>query len=261
MPSPFPGMDPYLEQNDWVSVHVHLGVEIARFLAPLLRPKYYARAEKIYLLSDEHFEERDIERRRPDVSVRSTGRASARTGSTAGVLEPPLRISIPFPESVPQVTVEIKDAEERSLITAIEILSFTNKHGSGREEYLAKRNRLLASGSHLIELDFLRAGMRMPTSTPLPDDPYFVLLSRVDQRPVADVWPISVRSTLPVIPVPLSFGDPDVELDLQAVMTTLYETYGYDLEINYSAPLKRPLSVEDTAWAAGRIRDWRNLSA
>ena len=256
MPSPFPGMDPYLEQSDWVSVHVHLGVEIARFLSPLLRPKYYARAERVYVLSTGD-PDQDAERRRPDISVRSTGSNALATGSGVGLVEPPLRVSVAIPESVPQITVEVRDVEERSLVTAIEILSASNKRGTGREEYLVKRNRLLASGSHLMELDLIRSGLRMPTITPLPSDPYLVLLSRVDQRPIADVWPISIRSPLPTVPVPLSIGDPDVALELQTIMDTLYDTYAYDLEINYDAVLTRPLPGADAAWAAERIRQWR----
>ena len=36
MPSPFPGMDPYLEGSLWTSIHTQLGVEIQRLLMPLL---------------------------------------------------------------------------------------------------------------------------------------------------------------------------------------------------------------------------------
>ena len=255
MPSPFPGMDPYLEQSDWVSVHVHLGVEIARYLSPLVRPKYYVRAEKIYVVSSAS--EGDLEYRRPDVSVHSTALKREHTGSAVGVLEPPLQIALPMPQSVPQITVEIHDAAERSLVTAIEILSLTNKRGTGREEYLTKRNRILASGTHLMELDLLRSGARMPTVNPLPNDPYFVLLSRVERRPVADVWPIPLRSVLPTIPVPLSAGDADVPLDLQKVFSTLYDIYAYDIEVDYNAALNRPLTAEDSMWAAEKIHEWK----
>jgi hypothetical protein len=34
MPNPFPGMDPYLEGDLWISVHTDLCAEIARQLAP-----------------------------------------------------------------------------------------------------------------------------------------------------------------------------------------------------------------------------------
>jgi len=41
MPTPFPGMDPYLEQpRAWSQLHNHLIIDIQRFLTPVLRPKY-----------------------------------------------------------------------------------------------------------------------------------------------------------------------------------------------------------------------------
>jgi hypothetical protein len=41
MPSPFPGMDPYLEAPEfWSEVHSRLIVGTADALAPMLRPKY-----------------------------------------------------------------------------------------------------------------------------------------------------------------------------------------------------------------------------
>lgn len=52
MPSPFPGMDPYLEGEEWVSFHAKFAVEIARQLSPKLRPRYVARAERQYVFDD-----------------------------------------------------------------------------------------------------------------------------------------------------------------------------------------------------------------
>ena len=43
MPSPFPGMDPYLEGVIWPDVHQSLANEIRKRLAPQLRPGYVAR--------------------------------------------------------------------------------------------------------------------------------------------------------------------------------------------------------------------------
>jgi hypothetical protein len=246
-------MDPYLEDSDWVSVHVHLGVEIARYLSPLVRPKYIVRAEKVYLLTSE---DDDLERRRPDISIRKASPAIAAGASSLATLEAPLQVSLPMVHKVPQITVEIRDAQERSLVTAIEILSITNKR-DGREEYLAKRSRVLASDTNLIELDFLRDGARMPSKPPLPETPYSVLLSRSLKRPVAEVWPISLRSKLPVIPIPLAPGDADVELDLQKVLATLYDTYSYDVEIDYDTPLQHPLPADEGAWAAAQIHAWK----
>lgn len=52
----------------------------------------------------------------------------------------------------------------------IEILSPGNKRPSsdGRKEYLLKREEIVGSETHLVELDFLRGGLRLPTMDPLP---------------------------------------------------------------------------------------------
>ncbi|MCE7984914.1 MAG: DUF4058 family protein [Caldilinea sp. CFX5] len=49
MPSPFPGMDPYLEGSEWSSFHAEFCVEIARQLRPQLRPKYVAVTNKYFM--------------------------------------------------------------------------------------------------------------------------------------------------------------------------------------------------------------------
>src|SRR5205823_2575020 len=75
---------------------------------------------------------------------------------------------IPEGIAVPHVTIEIRDAANRQLVTAIEVLSPTNKRGDGRSEYLAKRQRLLLSTAHLMEIDLLHQGQRVPMQQPLP---------------------------------------------------------------------------------------------
>jgi hypothetical protein len=84
---------------------------------------------------------------------------------------------------------------------------------------------------------------------PLPEQPYFVLLSRVEQRPVLDVWPIGLREKLPRIPVPLLAGDADVWLDLQEAFDVMYDSFRFDLALDYSRPPRTPLPPEDTEWA------------
>src|SRR5258708_27932804 len=101
------------------------------------------------------------------------------------------------------------------VVTVIELLSIANKEGSVRREYLAKRERILASSVHLVEIDLLRGGDRVPMEEAFPPDPYFVLVHRADQRPLADVWPICLEQQLPTIPIPLADQDPDTNVDLQ----------------------------------------------
>src|SRR5205823_339936 len=141
---------------------------------------------------------------------------------------------------------------------AIEVLSPTNKHADGYEEYLAKRDRLLLSAVHLLEIDLLRQGERVPMRQRLREDPYFVLLSRAQDRPMTEVWPVPLVGPLPTVPVPLLPGDSDVPLDLQAAFTAVYDAIGYDLAVDYSRPPQVPLAPTDAAWAEQYTRCFRD---
>jgi hypothetical protein len=226
MPSPFPGMDPYLEGPLWMSVHSQLTAEIARQLAPKLRPKYLALTTERFVLDEVS-----------DISVVTTS---------------------PYPDwpsRVPHVVVEVRETATRRLVTAIEVLSPTDKRAEGREEYLSKRRRILLSTAHLLEIDLLRQGQRVPMQQPLPKAPYFVILSRAEERPITAVWPIQFADRLPVVPVPLLPGDADVPLDLQQALTNVYDLLGYDLAIDYSRPPEIALPPDAVAWAEQRVRD------
>ena len=91
----------------------------------------------------------------------------------------------------------------------------------------------------------------------LPPAPYFEFLSRAKRRPIVDVWPIRLNEKLPTIPVPLLNGDADVPLDLQRAMTSVYDEFNYDLDIDYARPPHVALTHADTAWARERIAIWK----
>jgi len=234
-------MDPYLEGSLWMSIHAQLSAEIARQLAPKLRPRYLALTSERFVIATPDSIAVATASVYPDAGV-ITGGVTAPAPAATAVISPPLQMQTVMPESIPHVTVEIRDAANRQLVTAIEVLSPTNKRGDGREEYLAKRRRLLLSTAHLIEIDLLREGQRIPMRQALPDAPYFVFLSRADSRPLTDVWPIPLDQPLPTVPVPLLPGDGDVPLDLQAALTTVYNLLGYDLAIDYTQPPEIRLS-------------------
>lgn len=92
------------------------------------------------------------------------------------------------------------------------------------------------STAHLIEIDLLRAGNRVPMRQSLPDAPYFVFLGRASERPLTDVWSLPLKEQLPVVPVPLQDTDPDVALDLQGTFQNTCDDLGYDLSVNYTQP-------------------------
>ncbi len=253
MASPFPGMDPYLEGPLWMTVHTQLTAEIARQLAPRLRPRYLALTAERFVLEAPEGVAVASASLYPDVGV-----APARPGpmpASPAPAPPPLQLATVVPESIPHVTVEIRDAAHRQLVTAIEVLSPTNKRGEGRQEYLTKRRRILLSSAHLIEIDLLREGQRIPMRQPLPEAPYFALVGRAEFRPMLDVYPVQLTDALPTIRVPLLPGDNDVPLDLQLALSTIYDLLGYDLAVDYRQPPEPALSPADDAWADSLLRN------
>jgi hypothetical protein len=253
MPSPFPGMDPYLEGALWTTVHVSLSAEIVRHLASRVRPRYLVLpAERLVMETPESVAITTTDRY-PDVSVAKT-RSMAGVSQRTMVAPAPLELATIIPTPIPHVTIEIRDTANRQLVTAIEVLSPTNKRGDGRKEYLAKRRRILLSTAHLLEIDLLRHGQRVPMQKPLPSTPYFVFLSRVEKRPMTEIWPISLTELLPVVPVPLLPDDADEALDLQQAFAAIYDLLGYELALDYSQPPEIPLPQEGAAWAETLLR-------
>ena len=210
-------------------------------------------------------------RRSPDVSVRRTdlphGPGNPGPGGATGttLLEAALHQWFAAAEEVPQVTINIYDVADRSPVTAIAVLSPTDQaRSTGRADYLAKRQRVFQSDAHLIEIDLLRAGRRLPMADPIPPTHYCVPItacqllranycvpvSRADRRPITDVWPASVRQRLPTVPVPLLAADPDAGLDLQQALSAMSDAWAYDLELDDTRPPPVPLSPDDAAWAA-----------
>jgi hypothetical protein len=258
MSNPFPGMDPYLEGPLWPSFHRNFIEEIARQLTPKLRPKYRTRSgEREVVAAHDPIELTSLQSRIPDVGVFERSRPSRSEIDFPSNVTPaatsPLIFEMRDLEETVQPYVEVRAAGDGTLITAIELLSPTNKRGEGAADFQQKRRELLASTVHYLEIDLLRIGERFPVRNPLPSVPYFVFLSRSDCRPQVEAWPISLDSPLPVVKVPLLPGDPEVELDLALVLRTIYDLYEYDRDIDYAIPPVVPLSVEQQAWVDQRL--------
>jgi hypothetical protein len=248
MPSPFPGMNPYLEQEDvWVDFHQSLIPLLRDMLAAQIRPVYLARVEE-YLVIHELPEDEQRYLGRADLSV-TRSPTGARSQSAGATLEAPMygRWS-PTVDIERHSYLEIRDRHDRHLVTVIEVLSPSNKRtGPDREQYLAKRRQIYASNVHLVEIDLLRGGPRLPLDTP-PDCDYCVLVSRAEERPEIGIWPLRLRDKLPEIPIPLRAPDTDARLDLQGALNRLYDAAGYEDYIYTGSP-QPPLHPEDAAWA------------
>jgi hypothetical protein len=146
-------------------------------------------------------------------------------------------------------------ANERQRVAVIEILSPVNKRGQGLREYVERRMELLQTHTHLLEIDLLRAGTRIPLIGDLPSASYFIYLSRTQRRPRTLVWPIQLRERLPTVPVPLLPPDPDVPLELQTAVQACCDLVQNERLLDYAAPPPPPpLSDEDAAWASEVLR-------
>jgi hypothetical protein len=245
-------MDPWLEGELWMSFHGPLVTEIAAQLTIRLRPRYVALTQKRFVPDPEEGLAIAAGSLLPDVAVASPSPANG-TGASAATIAAPVVLETAMPVAVPHLSIEIRDVAERRLVTAIEVLSPTNKRGEGRGEYL-ERAALLHSTAHLIEVDLLRRGERLPMTQPLPPAAYYVLVSRAEERPRTGVWPIQLRDPLPPVPVPLLPDDPEVTLDLQDAFTSAYDRLGFDRAADYRRPPDVPLVPSDAAWAEQQLR-------
>ncbi|GET44109.1 DUF4058 family protein [Microseira wollei] len=152
--------------------------------------------------------------------------------------------------------LEIKEAATGFVITVIEILSPKNKRpGEGREAYIKKRKQVLASLTHLVEIDLLRGGKPMPILSEVPASDYRIVLIRGDRRPQAQLYAFNLRQTIPSFPLPLNPGDPEPIIDLQTLLNGLYERARYHLAIDYSQAPVQPLKAEDVSWVDTLLRE------
>jgi hypothetical protein len=215
MPSPFPGVDPFLEdQGYWEEFHTKFISYTQEALAECVPDSY---------------------------EVRIVERCSF--------------IPMSLLEEVSEHRIEIRRLPDRELVTAVELLSPSNKKAPGERLYAKKRLELIRQVVRLVELDLLLGGRRMAMEGELPKGHYFAFVSRAERRPDCDVYCWSIRDPLPTIPIPLKDPDPDFTLDLAAIFATAYQRGRYERSIDYAAPLSLPLGPEDRARAEELARE------
>ncbi len=249
MPSPFPGMNPYLEDSEmWPEVHHWLITVIAELLVPQLRPKYRVAIEKrVYQTTSEDSVLIGI----PDISV-GRNLSSAKKKSNLAVASPsatPVTVGIPMLEEVEEGFLEVREVGTGEVVTTIELLSPKNKRsGEGRRAYESKRRHIFSSLTHLVEIDLLRGGKPMAILNNGIQASYRILVSRSDRRPLADLYPFGLQQSIPVFPLPLQEGDTEPPVDLQALLHGVYDRAGLDMAIDYTSEPVPPLSEADAMW-------------
>ena len=251
MPSPFPGMDPYLESRDlWPDVHHRLISEVDRQLQPQLNPRgYYISIESRVWV------ERADRATVPDVAVLRKPSRPAKIEPAVGTLiaDEPVRLQV-LEEEFKEDYLQIYEAEPRQLVTGIEIIGPGNKSaGQARELYLQKRKEFLNTGVNLVEVDLLRRGrplVRLPKSVLKPIQPggYVINIMRVDGAGF-EYFPVDLHSRLPRVGIPLDLGRRDVVLDLQAALARVYDEAAYSMRIDYNREPVPPLDEKTASWA------------
>ena len=251
MHSPFPGMDPYLEDPAfWADFHTTFIVSWREAIAAQLPEPYEARLDEHVKLVQ--MPQKVIQLIYPDVALTTAAerpRKPANAEAGLAMLEP-VTLKHEFLEQVRETHIEILRRPERSLVAVLELLSPWNKAGDGFAEYRAKRKAILQQQVHLVELDLLLGGTRLPMREPLPQGDYYGLVTRAEDRSVAAVYAWRLRQPLPVLPVPLREPDPDVLIDLQSVFQTAFERGRYVKALLYNQAPWAPVRDEDKAWAA-----------
>jgi hypothetical protein len=245
-------MDPYLEQHGvWNQVHTDLIVAIRQFLAPLLQPHYNVLIEQMTYLSltSPNGDTLPMPTGQPDallISPKEHQLATAR-GAAHTVVVTPVPAILPMPTQQVHRYVEIRDRANQ-VITVIKILSPVNKTGRGREEYLHKRHNILASLTHLVEIDLLRRGKPLPMEIAVEERDYRIVVSRSENRPMAEVYLFGIREPIPDVSIPLREGEAAVTLTLNRLLHQVYELGYYANFADYHQPLIPALSNDDLAW-------------
>jgi hypothetical protein len=248
-------MDPYLETPAfWSDFHARFVTYWCDTLAELLPGNYEARIdERVSLVEIAPPRKKWIE---PDVAVTHHGPSRGSLSAPEGVatLEP-VTLSLRIEEETHERHIEILHRPDRTLVAVLELLSPANKEEPGRALYLAKRNALFYHPVHLVELDLLLKGQRLPFEEELPPGDYYASVSRAGQRPKCQVYAWTMRQALPPLPIPLLAPEPDVWVDLADVFAMAYERGRYARALDYAAPPPVALDAERLAWLTERLRD------
>ncbi|MBI1987795.1 MAG: DUF4058 family protein [Nitrospinae bacterium] len=256
MPSPFPGMNPWLENPGlWPDVHDSLVIALRDVLVPQLQPRYsvVVRQRTVILTPDPETKPADI---CPDVTIYEIPRTAEPihpASYPSSAVASPVTVHVPVTDILYEDYLEVRTVPDGKVVTVIELLSPTNKRpgDKNREKYETKRQRLLDSCTHLVEIDLLRGGK--PMTLWMAGDGrrgcYRILVSRARRRPRADLYLFNLPDPIPPFPLPLQPGDNEPVVELGPMLSDLYDRARYDMRIDYTREPVPPLTKEEAAWA------------
>ncbi len=216
MPSPFPGMDPYLEDETlWPAFHHQLVTCLYQIVLPGLVDRY-----------------------------------RARVGQRRYTTEQPLFTSIVRQEHQEEF-IEIRQRSDGRLVTLIDVVSPGNRTTeAGRQAYLQKRRESKASGSNLVEIDLVLQGQPMLdySREGLPDWDYAVTVTRSAHPDRFEIYTANLQKRLPRFRLPLAGDERDTVVDLHTTFARSYDQGGFSARIDYQRDPATTLNEDDKRW-------------
>ena len=261
--NPFPGMNPFMERT-WPDARLAITAYALESLGIVLPDDLRASIEEQANARTSHGA--SPRKTRPDIAIVETTDRWKRglppvwtppSGEGALVATEPELLTV---EEPPERWIGVRTASGE-LITVIEVLSPANKT-THREAYRTKRANYVASGVNVVEIDLLRSGLptvdvndesRRERYVPLGEH-YLICASRPIFPDRREVYPCKLRERLLVIRIPLRLTDPDVPLDLQALVDRCYTTGRYWM-LDYKRPPDPPFGEDAAGWVASRLRE------
>ena len=266
--NPFPGMNPYLERGDiWPDFHNELISQIRSALNPQLPDRYHISLQQRTEVAPPLGPAPDLALIIPDALVTdepapspldATPEATATATAVAAPPEEATAVRVRMPREVRVTWLRVESMPERDVVTIVEVLSPTNKApGTGRLQYLRKREAISAGYVNLVEIDLLRRGQPMPLETPPPASDYRILVCRSLEHPSALLYPFTVQQAIPKFTLPLLPEDEELEVDLGAIINAMHHTVRYGQVARYHEPPPEPaFSPEVAEWVGERVAEF-----
>jgi Protein of unknown function (DUF4058) len=222
MPSPFPGMDPYLEgEKIWPAFQHHLLACLYQTLLPGLVDRYRARV------------------------------GQRRYATTQALFTSIIR------EDHEEEFIEIRQRNDSRLITLVDVVSPTNKTtAEGRQAYLDKRKEAKSSNANLVEIDLVLQGNPMLdySRDGLPDWDHAVTVTRATQPERYEIYTATLQKKLPKFRLPLAGDDRDTVVDLQSTFSRCFDLGNFPSLIDYQLDPPTKLEEEDRRWMNEMLR-------
>ncbi len=224
MPSPFPGMDPYLENPKvWPAFQHQLVAALYQTLLPGLVDRYRARVFTRQYVS-----------------------------------ETPLFTSV-LRETHEEEGIEVRARTDGRLVALVEGVSPANRTTpAGRAAYLEARRQAQLQRAAVVEIDLVTQGKPLLgySRDGLPAFDHAVTVTRATAPDRYEIYTATLRKRLPKFKLPLAADDRDALVDLQSVLARAYDQGGFAARVDYAAPPPAdvPLSDADRAWADDLLR-------